>query len=55
MTICTATGKIRYPSPGAAHNAALHHGGKFHRQRKPKRAYRCEACGQWHLTHGEKR
>lgn len=48
-------GKIRYPSPNAAHATVRHIVGKPHR--KPcKRGgrlmpYKCRICGAWHVGH----
>ena len=45
---CSATGKKCYPSAQFAKRHARHVGNRL-------RAYRCEACGQYHLANMDKR
>jgi uncharacterized Zn finger protein len=49
---CERTGKVCYPSEGFA-NGVIRRLKKRRVKSKnvPKRAYRCEHCGYWHLTH----
>lgn len=53
MTVCWKTGKVCY-SYREAHfqlNSWKRRRGKGRRKHIPKRAYRCEWCGLYHLTH----
>ncbi len=49
---CERTGKVCYPSIRFA-NGIMHSlkKRKVKGMDMPKRAYRCEFCGYWHLTH----
>ncbi|MBR6081219.1 MAG: hypothetical protein IKP60_13840 [Treponema sp.] len=48
---CAQTGKICYTRAecGCLINDARNHAA--FRKQMPKRAYRCQFCGTWHLTH----
>lgn len=49
--ICT-TGKVAYPSRGAAYEAARASDRRRHQKRGSSTLYECRRCRQWHLTHG---
>lgn len=59
MNACSTSGKVRYPSPQAAHRALTHlerrKGGRRAGSRKAATAYQCSWCRDWHVTTGRRK
>jgi ribosomal protein L32 len=50
---CPATGKVMFSRRAAGESLRWFKGHRVYRKRKsrPMRAYKCEFCGAYHLTH----